>query len=98
MALNVVHVWQSLVRYRLLAEHSRRVGSRPVKASVAAGFAGCSLDRPRPPGTLRQQEAMPQNPAHPERGYPGSTRDWEIYASPTANPSEAGDGKEDRLV
>jgi hypothetical protein len=52
IALNVVHARQRLVRYCLLAEHFRWVGARPVKASVAAGFAGCSLDRPRPPGTL----------------------------------------------
>ena len=52
IALNVVHARQRLVRYCILAEHSRRVGARPVKASVAAGFAGCSLDRPRPPGIL----------------------------------------------
>jgi hypothetical protein len=63
IALNVVHARQSLVPHCLLAEHARRVGPRPVKASGAAGFAGCSLDQPRPPGTLRQSEGMPQT--HP---------------------------------
>ena len=49
VALNVGQARAGPVRYCLLAEQSRRIGSRPVKASVAAGCGGCSLDRPRPP-------------------------------------------------